>query len=174
MAEERIKEKEEAAPAAAPRAPAAPMFSGAGVAVMLVVMVIEAAVVFWIVRWWGSAGGGDGVSDALEQDVVTVDLGMIGSSFASERGVRTYNVQVVLRINPELDDPADAAAKLEKHKVRLVSLIQRHLKSKGDALQDPGAADKLESEIRGLVNETFPAEDKGAELVSEVYLTEKS
>lgn len=170
MPEEKATEQADA-PAAAPRQAAAPMFSGAGIGVMLVVMALEAAVVFYIARWWAGADSGGGHAPTLDEEVVTVDLGTIPATYQSERGPRTHRFGVILRVNPKLDDPTATAAALTNHKKRLESLIQQLMISKGDALADPGISTRLQSEIRGLVNETYPAEGEGVGLISEVWLT---
>jgi len=120
---------ETATPEAAP-----PMFSGTGVAIVLLLLLIEGVAVYLIARYWARPGA-SGV--LLHQNYVEVDLGTfnreVPSGAGEVRGIETFSVQIVVLLHPALHNLDELKAEVEARKALLRSRVNRYLQSQPHA-----------------------------------------
>lgn len=168
MPKERTTEKEEATPTEAPP-PAPPMFSTIGLAFLFVVLAAETGVAVWIGRWWVDTAGG-GVAPTRREGAVSINLGKVKVVHPGRRTPYPFEVDVVLDVNPQVENPAGAMALLAGRRDELEAAIKQLLLSKGEKLEDAATLKRLPFEVRGIINEATAGETGGIDLISEVHL----
>ena len=160
------------APATAPpaaAAPHAPLFSPMAIIIVLVLLVVEGAAVFFLAKSFSAPKEEPPKIDTKD---VEVELGDFTRVFVTDPTVMTeasIRFEVVLVLNPKFHEAEILKAAVEGKKNRLKDAVNGILFRKNrDYFYGANLIDELKNEIRDRVNDELGAAKDGHEIVSKV------
>lgn len=163
----------ETAPApAATSAGRKPLFSPAGLVVLVVVLIAEAGIVFAVTKVL-STSKGVGSSKRLETKEITLSLTTfkIKASGGVGLGAAETSVEVTLRLNPALSDPEGVRGELSNRMPFMIDRVGGLLYKNAERyLTDPDLSMTLKRDIKELLNGELGTTEPGKEIIDEVYI----